>query len=155
VLNVLALCLLCFMAMRNPAVGKRQGASVRTGNGVVWVDDFAFWNLDGRQGHALCAGLAGGCIVCLEFLPHAECLAVDWRELCGRLGSRDISELRRQVADPFAAPELPYAGFDFDTVRGLVLTAPDKVAKLLTCLSAWLEMPEITPRELDSIQGVQ
>jgi hypothetical protein len=48
-----------------------------------------------------------------------------------------------------------YAGFDFDTVRGLVLTAPDKVAKLLTCLSAWLEMPEITPRELDSIQGVQ
>ena len=46
-----------------------------------------------------------------------------------------------------------YAGFDFDTVRGLVLTQPTKLEKLLACLDSWLGVSEVTPRELDSVQG--
>ena len=146
VLNVLALCLLRFMALRNPASGERRGASVRTGNGVVWVDDFAFWAF--VRAHALCTGLTGGCTVCLEYLPHAERLEAEWQELCERLGI-SLNDDKRQ-----APSQLPnYAGFDFDTVRGLVLAAADKVAKLLACLATWLGQTEITPRELASIQG--
>ena len=146
VLNAAALCLLRYMALRNPAPGERRGASVRTGNGVVWVDDFAFWTV--VVAHALCTGLAGGCPVCLEHLPHAQRLAAEWKELCEKLGV-PLSDDKHQ--GPGQRPG--YAGFDFDTVRGLVLTQPDKVGKLLACLTAWLEMTEITPRALDSIQG--
>jgi hypothetical protein len=118
---------------------------VRMGNGVVWVDDFAFWTF--VREHALCAGLAGSCTVCLEYLPHAERLEEDWQELCERLGI-SLNDDKRQV--PSQQPN--YAGFDFDTVRGLVLAAADEVAKLLACPSAWLELTEILPRELASIQ---
>ena len=146
VLNAVALCLLRHMALRNPAPGERRGASINTGNGVVWVDDFAFWIV--VLAHALCAGLEGGCPVCLEHLPHAERLDAEWQALCARLGvplSADKHQPSSQKPD--------YAGFIFDTVRGVVLCQPDKVVKLLACLSAWQELTEITPRELDSIQG--
>ena len=29
-----------------------------------------------------------------------------------------------------------YAGFDYDTVRGVVLTQPEKLVKLLSCISS-------------------
>ena len=51
-LNAIALCLLSFMASHNPAPGERRGASVRTVNGVVWVDDFQFWTV--ALAHTLC-----------------------------------------------------------------------------------------------------
>lgn len=146
VLNAVALCLLRYMALRNPAPGERRGASVRTGNGVVWVDDFAFWTV--VVAHPTCAGLMGGCPVCLEHLPHAQRLAAFWKDLCGQLGV-PLSD------DKYQAPgQRPgYAGFDFDTVRGVVLIQPDKLAKLLACLADWQELAEVTPRALDSIQG--
>lgn len=146
VLNAIALCLLRYMALRNPAPGERRGASVRTGNGVVWVDDFALWVA--VVAHALCSGLAGGCPVCLSFLPHAERLDADWKELCKMLGV-SLNEDKHQKASQ--QPE--YAGFVFDTVRGLALSLPEKVEKLQACLTAWLEMSEITPQALASIQG--
>ena len=83
-LNAIALCLLRLMAVRNPAPGERRGASVRTGNGVVWVDDFSFWTV--VRAHALCRGLEAGCTVCIEFLPHAQRLSREWKELCCKLG---------------------------------------------------------------------
>jgi hypothetical protein len=146
VLNAVTLCLLRHMALRNPAPGERRGASINTGNGVVWVDDFAFWVV--VLAHALCAGLEGGCPICLEHLPHAERLDAEWKALCARLGvplSADKHQPSSQKPD--------YAGFVFDTVRGVVLCQPDKGVKLLACLAAWLELTEITPQELDSIQG--
>ena len=145
-LNAIALCLLRFMASRNPAPGERRGASVRTGNGVVWVDDFQFWTV--VLAHALCGGLDGGCPMCLKFLPHAQRLCAEWKELCHRLGV-PLSDTKHQA--PSQRPS--YAGFDFDTVRGLVLTQPSKLEKLLACLDSWLGAGEVTPRELDSIQG--
>ena len=146
VLNAVALCLLRYMALRNPAPGERRGASVRTGNGVVWVDDFVFWIVVAY--HAFCAGLAGGCPICLSFLPHAERLAADWKQLC-RILAIPLCE------DKYQGPsQLPgYAGFDFDTLRGLALAQPAKVEKLLACYEAWIEMDWVTPRQLDSIQG--
>jgi hypothetical protein len=148
VLNAVALCLLRQMALRNPAPGERRGASINTGNGVVWVHDFAFWIV--VLAHALCAGLEGGCPICLrvKHLPHVERLDAEWQAFCARLGvplSADKHQPSSQKPD--------YAGFVFDTVRGVVLCQPDKVVKLLACLAAWLEVTEITPRKLDSIQG--
>ena len=48
-----------------------------------------------------------------------------------------------------------YARFDFDTLRGLGLTQPAKLEKILVldCLDSWLVAEEITPREVDSLQG--
>ena len=145
-LNAIALCLLRFMAARNPAPGERRGASVRTGNGVVWVDDFAFWTV--VRAHALCRGLDAGCPVCIEFLPHAQRLSREWKELCSKLGV-PLSESKHQA--PSQRPS--YAGFDFDSVRGLVLTQPAKLQKLVGCLDSWAAAERITPRELDSVQG--
>ena len=146
VLNAVALCLLRFMALRNPAPGERRGASVQTGNGVVWVDDFSFWTVVAF--HALCAGLAGGCPVCLSFLVHAQRLSDYWASVCARYG---VPLCKNKYQAPSQLPG--YAGFDFDTVRGLALTQPEKVEKLLHCYEAWIELAQITPRELDSIQG--
>ena len=83
-LNAVALCLLRHMAASNPARGELRGGSVRTGNGVVWVDDFCLWTV--VPWHPPCEGLAGGCETCLRMLPHSERLDAEWQELCADLG---------------------------------------------------------------------
>ena len=144
--NALALCLLRHMATRNPASGELRGASVRTGNGVVWVDDFCLWTV--VPWHPACGGLVGGCGVCLEYLPHSERLDADWQELCADLGVPLSAEKHKRSSQRPA-----YAGFDFDTVRGVVLTQPEKLEKLLSCIEQWRSASDVTPRELDGVQG--
>ena len=78
-LNAIALCLLRFMAARNPAPGERRGTSVSTGNGVVWVDDFAFWTV--VRAHALCRGLEAGYPVCIEFLWRRTHSFMTWPKI--------------------------------------------------------------------------
>ena len=145
-LNAVALCLLRHMAARNPGSGELRGASVRTGNGVVWVDDFCLWTV--VPWHPPCDGLQGGCTTCLQMLPHSERLDADWQELCADLGV-PLSGEKHKTSSQHPA----YAGFDFDTVRGVVLTQPEKLEKLLGCLDSWRSAEEISPRGLDGVQG--
>ena len=141
-----AMCLLRHMAMRNPAPGERRGTSSRTGNGVVWVDDFVFYKL--VQPHAACSGLAGGCPACCACLPQAEEVDEYWVELCGRLGVPLNLDKRQRCGQT-----VEYAGFLYDTLRGLLLILPDKLVKLLGCLQEWAESDTVTARGMDAVRG--
>ena len=145
-LNCIAMCLLRHMAMRNPAPGERRGTSSRTGNGVVWVDDFVFYKL--VQPHAACSGLAGGCPACCACLPQAEEVDEYWVELCGRLGVPLNLDKRQRCGQT-----VEYAGFLYDTLRGLLLILPDKLVKLLGCLQEWAESDTVTARGMDAVRG--
>ena len=67
----------------------------------------------------------------------------------------DLSDTKHQAPSQRSS----YAGFDFDTVRGLVLTQPSKLEKLLACFDSWLgagppaESRRASLTLVDSIQG--
>jgi hypothetical protein len=48
---------------------------------------------------------------------------------------------------------LEYAGFLFDTVRGLLLILADKLVKLLAVLDQWASAVAMSHRELDGVKG--
>lgn len=145
-LNSCGLCLLRYIATRRPPPGERRGASSNTGLGVLWVDDVTLWRPVPL--HGACLGLEGNCPVCLAALPGAERMEADWIELCTRLGVR-LNMDKRQ----WCAQRVEFAGFLFDTLRGLLRILPDKLAKLLAALAEWLAATCVTPRELDSLRG--
>lgn len=145
-LNCVALCLLRHGAMRSPAAGERRGASRRTLLGVVWVDDFVFYRW--VRAHPPCAGLVGGCVVCGEAKQEAEELDAFWVELCESLGI-PLNLIKRQ----FCAQKVDYAGFVFDTMRGLMLIQEEKRCKLLQCVRDWGAASSMSLRELDSVKG--
>ena len=146
-LNCIALCLLRHMALRNPASGERRGDSATTGNGVVWVDDFIFHKA--VRAHSACSGLEGGCPVCLEHLPQAEAVDAYWVELCRKLGVPLNLDKRQRCRQ-----QVKYAGFLFDTLRGLLLILPEKLLKrLFACLKEWAESQRVTSRFMDSVRG--
>ncbi len=132
--------------MRAPERGERRGASSRTLNGVLWVDDFAFWLR--VAWHAWCSGLAGGCPICLEALAAAEKLDAFWMDLCDQLGV-NLNMKKHQLA----SQTLEYGGFLFDTFRGLLLILAEKLVKLLAALSQWASAVAMTHRELDGVKG--
>jgi hypothetical protein len=116
-------------------------------HGVVWVDDFIFHKL--VEWHAACGGLASGCPVCLRGLAVAEELDAWWTDLCEQLGVSLNTEKHQRCGQT-----VEYAGFLFDSFRGLMLVLPDKLALLLEQAAslgavgaAW------SARELDSIKG--
>ena len=145
-LNAVGLCLLRHVAMRAPERGERRGASSRTLNGVLWVDDFAFWLR--VAWHALCSGLAGGCPICLEARTAAEKLDAFWMDLCDRLGV-NLNMIKHQSP----SQTLEYAGFLFDTFRGLLLILAEKLVKLLAALEQWASAIAMSHRELDGVKG--
>ncbi len=82
----MALCLLRHAALRGQAAGELRGSSSRSIHGVVtvWMDDFVFDHL--VAWHDTCAGLSGGCPVCLLALVDAEANDAWWTDLCEMLG---------------------------------------------------------------------
>ena len=146
-LNCIALCLLRHAALRGPAAGELRGASSRSMHGVVWVDDFVFYSQ--AAWHEACMGLAGGCPVCLVVLEQAEVLDAWWIELCDILGVPLNMEKHQRCAQT-----VEYAGFLFDSFRGLMLALEDKQQTLLGH-TVELRDPDgaWSQRELDSIRG--
>ena len=65
-LNVIALCLLRYLARR----GAGRSSSARAIQGGVWVEDFIFASAVPR--HPPCQGLVGGCQVCAEAYISAK-----------------------------------------------------------------------------------
>ena len=145
-LNCVVLCLLRHGAMRRPAAGERRGASRRSLLGVAWVDDFSFYRWVAP--HPQCAGLVGGCAVCRTGLAEAEELDAFWMELCDSLGV-PLNLLKRQLC----GQSVEYAGFIFDTWRGLMLILAEKREKLLACVRGLGAASEMTARELDGVKG--
>ena len=145
-LNCVVLCLLRHGAMRAPAAGERRGASKRSLLGVAWVDDFAFYRW--VRPHPPCAGLAGGCPVCQVGLTEAEALDVFWMELCESLGV-PLNLIKRQRC----GQSVEYAGFVFDTLRGLMLIQDEKREKLLRCALELGQARVATRREIDRVNG--
>ena len=145
-LNAVGLCLLRHVAMRAPERGERRGASSRTLNGVLWVDDFAFWLR--VAWHAWCLGLAGGCPICSQARAAAEKLDAFWMDLCDRLGV-NLNMIKHR--NP--GQTLEYAGFLFDTFRGLLLILAEKLVKLLAALDEWASAIAMSHRELDWVKG--
>jgi hypothetical protein len=124
-LNCIALCLLLHAALRGPAAGELRGASSRSVHGVVWVDDFVFYHL--VAWHAACAGLSGGCPVCLRALVDAEANDAWWTDLCEMLGvPLNMSKHQR------CKQTVNYAGFLFDSFRGLTQCQNEKLVLLRT-----------------------
>jgi hypothetical protein len=145
-LNCVVLCLLRHGAMRGPAAGERRGASRRSLLGVAWVDDFSFYRWVAP--HPPCAGLAGGCAACGTGLAEAEELDAFWMELCDSLGV-PLNLLKRQLC----GQSVEYAGFAFDTWRGLTLILAEKREKLLACVRGLGSAFQMTARELDGVKG--
>ncbi len=106
-------------------------------HGVLWVDDFFFYSQ--VAWHAACAGLAGGCPVCLV-------LDAWWIELCGLLGVPLNMEKHQRCAQKRCAQTVEYSGFLFDSFRWLMLALEDK-QQLRQPDGRWSQ------RELDSIFG--
>ena len=146
-LNCIALCLLRHAALRGPAAGQLRGASSRSVHGVVWVDDFVFYHL--VAWHAACAGLSGGCPVCLRALANAQANDAWWTELCEMLGV-PLNMAKHQTCKQ----TVEYSGFLFDSFRGLMQCLDEKLA-LLHAHTAELQSPTAlwTPRDLDRIKG--
>ncbi len=132
--------------MRGPAAGERRGASRRSLLGVAWVDDFSFYRWVAP--HPPCAGLAGGCAACGTGLAEAEELDAFWMELCDSLGV-PLNLLKRQLC----GQSVEYAGFAFDTWRGLTLILAEKREKLLACVRGLGSAFQMTARELDGVKG--
>ena len=145
-LNCVALCLLRHAAMRGPDAGERRGASDRTMTGVVWVDDFVFHKM--VEWHEACAGLAGGCAACGRGLATAVVLDEWWMGLCGQLGV-PLNGDKHQCCDQ----SVEYAGFLFDSFRGLMLVLPEKLALLLEQAASLGEDRSWSTRDLDRIKG--
>ena len=146
-LNCIALCLLRHAALRGANTGELRGASDRSMLGVVWVDDFVFHKR--VQWHEPCGGLAGGCLVCGRGLAAAIVLDEWWMDLNRQLGvslNDDKHQRCKQAVE--------YAGFLFDTFRGLMLVLPDKQLLLLEqAASLGVTGALWSARELDSIKG--
>jgi hypothetical protein len=92
--------------------------------------------------------LEGGCAFCLAVLPQAEEVDAYWVDLCGKLGV-PLNLVKRQRC----GQRVEYAGFLYDTLRGLLLILPDKLAKLLACLREWAESSAVSGRVLDGVRG--
>jgi hypothetical protein len=115
--------------------------------GVVWVDDFVFHKR--VEWHPSCGGLAAGCPACGRGLAAAELLDEWWVGLNRQLGvSLNVKKHQR------CAQSVEYAGFLFDTFRGLMRVTADKQAVLLEqAASLGLVGALWSARELDSIKG--
>ena len=146
-LNCIALCLLRHAALRGANAGELRGASVRSMLGVVWVDDFVFHKR--VKWHEPCGGLAAGCPVCGSALAAAEVLDEWWMDLNRQLGvSLNVEKHQR------CKQTVEYAGFLFDTFRGLMLVMEGKQATLLEqAVSLGRADALWSARELDSIKG--
>ena len=128
-------------------LGELRGCSVNTLLGVVWVDDFTFYRL--VPWHPPCAGLAGGCSVCLSSLAQAEALDEWWMDLCDQLGV-SLNVAKHQLC----AQSVEYSGLLFDTFRGLILVTEAKQESLLASTAELGDTGvEWTTRRLDSILG--
>jgi hypothetical protein len=146
-LNCIALCLLRHAALRGPASGELRGASSRSLQGVVWVDDFLFYSL--APWHDAYAGLAGVCPACLRALANAEALNAWWFDLCKMLGV-PLNMAKHQRC----CQTVEYFGFLFDTFRGVMLCLDEKLALLLSH-AADLGQPDRawSLRDLDRVKG--
>jgi hypothetical protein len=146
-LNCIALCLLRHAALRGANEGELRGASVRSMLGVVWVDDFVFHKR--VEWHEPCGGLAAGCTVCGRSLAAAQVLDEWWMGLNRQLGvSLNVEKHQR------CEQTVEYAGFLFDTLRGLMLVTEDKQAVLREQAASLGRADALwAARELDSIKG--
>ena len=130
-----------------PAANDGFRPTPRSMLGVVWVDDFVFHKR--VQWHEACGGLAGGCLVCGRGLAAAIVLDEWWMDLNRQLGvslNDDKHQRCKQAVE--------YAGFLFDTFRGLMLVLPDKQLLLLEqAASLGVTGALWSARELDSIKG--
>ena len=94
--------------------------------------------------------MEGGCPFCSAILPQAEEVDTYWVDLCRKLGV-PLNLAKRQRC----SQRVEYAGFLFDTLRGLLLILPDKLAKLLACLREWAESAAVTGRILDGVRPLR
>jgi hypothetical protein len=146
-LNCIALCLLRHAALRGANEGELRGASVRSMLGVVWVDDFVFHKR--VEWHPPCGGLAAGCPDCRRGLAAAEVLDEWWMDLNRQLGVSLNTKKHQRCAQT-----VEYAGFLFDTLRGLMLVTAEKQALLLEQAASLGRADALwSARELDSIKG--
>jgi len=98
--------------------------------------------------HGKCGGLEGGCPVCEEFVEEGRKSQNYFIWLCRQLGI-GLAEEKHQ----WLAQKLEYAGFLYDTVRGLLLILDSKLEKVVSCLREWASAMMVTSRELDSVRG--
>jgi hypothetical protein len=129
------------------AAAKAGSQLANTMLGVVWVDDFVFHKR--VEWHEACSGLAAGCTVCGSSLAAAEVLDELWMDLNRQLDVSPNVEKHQRCKQT-----VEYAGFLFDTFRGLMLVLEDKQAVLLEqAASLGREGARWSARELDSIKG--
>ena len=145
-LNCLVLCLLRHLARRNPAKGEKRGASRTSILGAAWVDDLGMCKI--VRYHGICEGLEGGCSICGEYVEEGRRSQEYFIWLCKQLGI-GLAEEKHQ----WLAQRLEYAGFLYDTVRGLLLILGPKLEKVVLCLQGWASAEVITLRGLDSVRG--
>ena len=86
--------------------------------------------------------------MCQEGLEEAKELDAFWMELCGSLGVPLNLLKRQQCGQP-----VEYAGFVFDTWRGLMLIQAEKREKLLASVKGLGEAVQMSSRELDGVKG--
>ena len=113
--------------------------------GAAYVDDMLFALL--CAWHGPCAGLRGGCVLCLENLTKAQVhekwideVMVDLHLNCslkrGVPGQRDV-----------------FMGVIFDTVLGRMLLTEEKLAKLMAGLASLLVWADASPRDMAKLRG--
>ena len=141
-LNLLAMCLLRFLARKEVRRGAQEGPV----QGVAWVDDFLFHKSVRR--HPPCSGLEGGCPVCKDQLPRAEADQRYWVGLCPKLGIHLHPDKRQNCSQ-----RAEYTGFVVDTLKGRLLMMAEKLEKLLTTVQEWMGARVIRARGLAKVRG--
>ena len=124
----------------------RRGLGPEAMHSAVWVDDTAFVTKTAK--HSTCAGLNGGCPVCLDAQRRATRNQRYWHRLAARLGL-GLSTEKRQLPTQRAI----YTGLVVDTFLKTLSIPDDKKHKLAAFLELFFNRREASLTELSSLRG--